>query len=181
VGGFTLQLPATGLGTIEIPVMGRDEVPFSGASAPFFTTPTGETTTGIFAAVNGLIQVNGTTRGVVTGLNVQMDLSPSSDAVVGQNFVPEIFLGRANVTGQLTAMFEDVDLINNFVDEDEISILAYLTPSNGCSRRAGSPPAGVSRPPGAARATIASPRPAAAASARKSRASSASCSPFSAS
>jgi hypothetical protein len=130
IGGFTLQLPATGLGTIEIPVMGRDEVPFSGASAPFFTTPTAETTTGIFAAVNGLIQVNGTTRGVVTGLNVQMDLSPSSDAVVGQNFVPEIFLGRANVTGQLTAMFEDVDLINNFVDEDEISILAYLTTSN---------------------------------------------------
>ena len=41
--------------------------------------------------------------------------------------MPEIFLGSANVTGQITAMFEDLDLISNFVDEDEIDVLVYLT------------------------------------------------------
>jgi hypothetical protein len=69
----------------------------------------------------------GSTVGVVTGLNVQMNLSPSSDPVVGQNFVPEIFLGRANVTGQVTAMLQDNVLVNDFKNESEVSILAYLT------------------------------------------------------
>ena len=127
IGGFTLQLPATGLGTIELPVMGRDMETYSAGTAPFFTAPAAGTTTGLFAAVNGLLRVGGVTVGVVTGLNVQMDLNPESNAVVGQNFVPEIFLGRANVTGQVTAFFEDLTLINQFKNETEVSILAYLT------------------------------------------------------
>jgi hypothetical protein len=127
VGGFTMQLPATGMGTIEIPMMGRDMEVATGASAPFFTAPASETTTGNIAAVNGLLRVGGSTVGVVTGMNIQMNLNPSSDAVVGQNFVPEIFLGRANVTGQVTAFFEDSTLINDFRNETEVSILAYLT------------------------------------------------------
>jgi hypothetical protein len=46
---------------------------------------------------------------------------------VGQNFVPEIFLGRANVTGTATAFFQDSTLIADFKNETEVSILAYLT------------------------------------------------------
>lgn len=130
VAGFNMQLPATGMGTIEIPFMGRDMEVASGGSAPFFVSPSSETTTGCIAAVNGLLRVSGTNVGVITGLNVQMDLSPSSDAVVGQNFVPEIFLGRANVTGQFTAFLQDSTFINYFKNETEISILAYLTASS---------------------------------------------------
>lgn len=127
IAGFNIQLPATGMATIEFPVMGRDMEVYEDSNAPFFTSPTAATTTGIFAAVNGAIYVNGTRLGVVTGLNIQCELSPASDAVVGQNFVPEVFLGRTNVTGQLTAFFENADLINNFLDEDEVSVLVYLT------------------------------------------------------
>lgn len=127
VGGFNIQLPATGLSTIEFPMMGRDMETGSGGSAPFFVSPTAAGTTGIFAAVNGLLRVGGAAVGVVTGLNIQMNLNPSSDAVVGQNFVPEIFLGRANVTGQVTAMFESLTLINDFKNETEVDLLAYLT------------------------------------------------------
>lgn len=130
VAGLTVDLPATGMSTIEIPVMGRDMEIYEDSAAPFFTSPTAATTTGIFAAVNGAIYMNGTRIGVVTGLNIQLDDAPSSDAVVGQNFAPEVFLGRANVTGQVTAFFEDADLVNNFLDEDEIAILVYLTTNN---------------------------------------------------
>jgi hypothetical protein len=127
VGGFTMQMPASGMSTIEFPVMGRNMELLEDASAPFFTAPTAETTTGIFAAVNGLVRVNGVNQGVITSINVQADLSPSSDPVVGQNFVPEIFLGRFNGTGQMTAFFQDGVLVNAFTDEDEISVLLYLT------------------------------------------------------
>jgi len=77
--------------------------------------------------VNGLLQVGGTTVGVVTGLSLAYNLNPSTASVVGQNYVPEIFLGRANLTGQMTAFLEDATLINDFKNETEISILAYLT------------------------------------------------------
>jgi hypothetical protein len=34
------------------------------------------------------------------------------------------------VTGEMTAFFENVDLINTFLDEEEISLLIYLTTSS---------------------------------------------------
>jgi hypothetical protein len=133
VGGFTMKLPATGMGTIEVPMMGRDMEVYTAGAAPFFTSPSAETTTGCIAAVNGLLRVAGSTVGVVTGLDIQMNLNPSSDAVVGQNFVPEIFLGRANVSGQVTAFLQDETFINYFKNETEISILAYLTASSAAA------------------------------------------------
>lgn len=127
IGGFTIQLPASGLATAEFPVMGRDMELYSGGSAPFFTSPTDVNTNGIFAAVNGLLRVGGSTVGVITGLNIQLNMNPQSDAVVGQSYVPEIFLGPADVTGQLTALLEDNTLVTDFKNETEIDILAYLT------------------------------------------------------
>jgi hypothetical protein len=133
VGGFNMQLPATGMGTIDVPFMGRDMEVASAGSAPFFVSPAAATTTGCIAAVNGLLRVGGSTVGVVTGMNIQMDLSPSSDAVVGQNFVPEIFLGRSRVSGSLTAFFEDLTLLNYFKNETEVEVLLYLTASSSAT------------------------------------------------
>lgn len=127
VAGFTMQLPASGLSTIEFPVMGRDMEKYEGGSAPFFTSPTDATSTGIFAAVNGLIRVGGVAQGVVTGININLDMNPESNAVVGQNFVPEIHLGRTNVTGQMTAYFQDGTILGYFTEETEVEILLYLT------------------------------------------------------
>jgi hypothetical protein len=130
VGGVNLQLPATGLATIEIPFMGRNMETGSAGTSPFFTAPTAATTTGLEAAVNGLLRVGGLNLGVVTGATINFNLNPAGDPVVGQNFVPEIFLGRANVTGQLTAMLEDLTLVNYFVNETEVEVLLWLLASN---------------------------------------------------
>jgi hypothetical protein len=127
VGGFNMTLPATGMATVEMPFMGRGMETGSAGSAPFFTAPTEPTTTGVNAAVNGLIRVQGDNLGVVTGATINFALNPTGDPVVGQNFVPEIFLGRANVTGQLTAMLEDFTLIDFFVNETEVEVLLLLT------------------------------------------------------
>lgn len=126
-GGFNAQLPASGIGTVDFDFMGRNMTMYESGAAPFFSAPAAETTTGVTAAVNGLLRASGQTIAVITGLNIQMQLSASADPVVGSNLVPEIFLGRANVSGQLTAFFENADLINDFVNESEIELLAYLT------------------------------------------------------
>lgn len=128
--GFNLQLPATGLSTIDFTGMGRDMEVYSGTDAPFFTSPTASTSTGLAAAVNGALFFEGTRVGVCTGLNIQAQLNASSDPVVGQNYVPEIFLGRLNVTGQATIMLEDETFINYFKNETEVSLLAFLTSNN---------------------------------------------------
>ncbi len=99
----------------------------SAGSAPFFSSPAAATTTGLFTAVNGLLRLGGTTVGVVTGINLGVQLNPTAEPVVGQNYVPEIFLGRANVSGQLTAHLEDLTVINYFKAETEVEVLVYLT------------------------------------------------------
>lgn len=136
--GFNWQLPATGISTVDFTGMGRDMEVYSGASAPFFTGPTGETSTGLAAAVNGALFFQGTRVGVCTGLNIQAALNASGDPVVGQNYIPEVFLGKLNVTGQATIMLEDATFINYFKNETELSLLAFVTSNNDDSSPAAS-------------------------------------------
>ncbi|OFX06347.1 MAG: hypothetical protein A3E78_11660, partial [Alphaproteobacteria bacterium RIFCSPHIGHO2_12_FULL_63_12] len=136
--GFNIQLPATGLATIDLTVMGRDMEIYQDSNSPFFSAPAAATSTGIFAAVNGVLLVGGSQVGVVTGLNVQAALGASSQAVVGQNYVPEVHLGRLNVTGQMTALLEDATFLNYFKDETEVAILAYLTTTSAIDAPAAS-------------------------------------------
>ena len=136
VGGMKLALPPSGMATVEFPMMGRDMETATGGSSPFFTNPTAQTTTGLLAAVNGLLRLGGSTVGVVTGLSIDMDLSSSTDPVVGQSYGPEIFLGRARVSGQVTAFLEDFTLLNYFKNENEVEILSYLTASSAAAAQA---------------------------------------------
>lgn len=133
IGGAKFNLPATGIATVEFPMMGRDMESASGGSAPFFTSPTAETSTGLTAAVNGLIRIGGVNIGVVTGATIDYSMEMTAPAVVGQNFVPEIFLGRSRVTGQLTAFYEDLTMVNYFKNETEVEILLWLTTSSSAT------------------------------------------------
>jgi hypothetical protein len=126
VSGFRLGLPATGMATIECPIVGRNMQVLSGASAPYFTSPTAPNTQGITAAVNGVLRVSGSVVGVVTGIEVNAEMSSSMPAVVGQNIAPDILLGRFRVTGQVTALFENATLLNAFLNETDVDILARL-------------------------------------------------------
>lgn len=138
VTGYRISLPATGMATVEVMVMGRDMSIVSGGSAPFFGSPTAITTPGCLAAVNGALYVNGTRIAVITGIDIEYAMSPDAPAVVGQNFVPEIFLGTARVTGRFTALVEDATLFNLFLNETEASLLMFLEagttqPAAACS------------------------------------------------
>jgi hypothetical protein len=127
VGGFNLQMPATGMSTIEFNATGRDMEIYETTAAPFFTAPAAATTTHLLAAVNGLLRISGQTVAVITAMNIQNAITLTGDPVVGSNLVPEIFAGRNVITGQMTAFFQDAVLINDFKNESEIDVLAYLT------------------------------------------------------
>lgn len=128
VTGARWELPATGLVTTTIPIMGRAMTQFTGAGAPFFTAPTAAGTDGIAAAVNGKIVHQGVVIGVITGISLNLEMAAEGPAVVGQNFVPEIFLGRSVVTGQLTALFGSSSAIHAaFLNETEVELLVMVT------------------------------------------------------
>jgi hypothetical protein len=131
--GFGLQLPAQGMSTIRFPFVGRDMEIYEGGAAPFFSGPAAETTSGIFAAVNGAFIKDGVAVGVCTGMNVDLAVANEAPAVIGQKYTPEVFLGRANGTGQFQALLEDATFFNAFKNESELALLLYLTTTNAAN------------------------------------------------
>lgn len=124
---FDLQMPASGLATVGIGIMGQG---ITTASSQYFTSPTAATTTGLIAAVNGILLVGGTVVAVLTGLTLNLQSNRSGDPVVGSNVIPTLFPGRILVSGQATAYFDSVTLRDNFLNETEFEILLALTSDN---------------------------------------------------
>lgn len=125
----SFQLPPSGMATIGLDVVGKDlgQAP---ASTRYFTSPTAVSSSGVVAAVNGVLRIGGVTMATVTGLNFDVDAAFSGDPVVGSNVVPTQFAGRVKVTGQFTAYFSDGVLPAAFYDETELGIQVALTTTN---------------------------------------------------
>ena len=125
----SVQLPPTGMATLDLTVAGKDhgQTP---SSTRYFTSPTSATSSGVVAAVNGVLRIGNQTLASVTGLNFDVDASFSGDAVVGANTISTQFAGRVKVTGQFTAYFEDGVLPAAFFSESELGIQVALTTSN---------------------------------------------------
>lgn len=131
VGGANIQLPATGLVTTDFSFMGLD-LGRTGVTE-YFTTPTAQGTSGIFASVNGALLVGGTPVALVTSLNISIDRGLAAEAVVGSNVKPEIFEGRIMVSGEFSTLFSDRTIADIFVNETEVSLVAALTTSSAAN------------------------------------------------
>jgi hypothetical protein len=126
VGDVGISVPPSGIASINIGFQGKDGSIGSGASAPFFSSPTAETSTGVLAGVNGSLSIAGVPSAVVTGLDFSITNSLNSTPVVGANTVPDIFYGRNVVSGNVSAYLEDQSLLNVFLNEQEIDLVAQL-------------------------------------------------------
>ena len=127
VSGIDVNLPPTGIATVAVNFMGQD---ITTATSAYFTTPTAITTTGVDAAVNGILLVGGTAVAIVTGLSIKLTTGLSGDPVVGSNVLPALYPGRVLVTGQITAYFADAVLRDLFVNETESSLVCALSCDN---------------------------------------------------
>lgn len=122
-----IGLPPTGMSTVSFTFMGKD---VTTDTTEYFTTPTAPSNTGILASVNGIAYALGSRQTVLTGLSINIAGNMSMQPVVGSNTVPDIFEGRVIVTGELTAFFENGDLRDAFIDEDEVSLIFVFTTNN---------------------------------------------------
>lgn len=122
-----IQLPASGLSTIGIGIVGQG---VTTATSAYYTTPTAATTTGLLAAVNGILTVGGTPVAALTGLTLNVQSNRSGDPVVGSSVVPTLFPGRILCSGQATAYFDSVTLRDAFLNETEFELLVALSADN---------------------------------------------------
>ena len=128
VNTMGLALPATGLVTADFGFMGQD-LKQTGAVS-YFTNPTAQGATGIFAAVNGALIANGAVIALVTGLNININRNMTSEAVVGSSIKPEIYEGRISVDGDFSTLFQDRTFSDYFNNETEVSLVCAVTENN---------------------------------------------------
>jgi hypothetical protein len=134
VAGYRLSVPASGLVTFESMLGFRNSVLYSGVNAPFFTAPAAATTGNVCGSVNGLLRIGGTVVGVATGIEISCMAALGMEAVISSsNLVPEIFLGPTDVTGTVSAFFEDSSLISAFLNETDSNILLQIGNSSSPS------------------------------------------------
>lgn len=127
IASASINLPATGLGTIQVGILGKN---MQSGTAQYFTSPTANGDYGITAAVNGAISVSGVNVANVTGISINIQGGLTSGAAVGSNVTPGIFPGIIRVNGQVSAYFQDATLRDIFVNETIAQLDVMLT-SNG--------------------------------------------------
>lgn len=128
---FKIMVPPNGMATCSFGLTGRNMQVLTGASAPFFTSPTAETSTGICAGSNGAVLVAGTVVGNVTSFELNAEMAAEAEPVVGQTIVPDIILGRFRTSGSMTLFFEDATFLNYFLNETEVQVLLWVRTGGG--------------------------------------------------
>lgn len=127
---MSVQLPPTGMATVDFDFLGKD---VTTASAQYFTSPTAETTSGILAAVNGTLAVAGSAVGLITGLTLNLKANMNGEAVVGSNTFADIVEGRVEVSGQFTVLFQDATFRDYFINETEVGLYLALSASSSAT------------------------------------------------
>jgi hypothetical protein len=101
------------------------------ASAPSGSTYPAATTTSPMDSFSGTISENGTPIALITEIQLDIENGQEARFVVGdaQSLRPSI--GRSNVTGTVTAYFENTTLLEKFINETESDIVFTLVDQAG--------------------------------------------------
>ena len=127
-GGMNMKLPASGMATVDFPVLGLD---IDTSTSAYFTSPTAASSGDILAAVNGAIYVAGSAVAYITGMEININGNATSvGGVVGSNVAPDITPGGIDVTGSMTVLFQNAVMRDYFINETEVSVIAAFTTNN---------------------------------------------------
>lgn len=125
VNTLALNIPANGMVT--------GTVGWIGASARYSASPlvsdvsiNASQTYCPFDSFTGVLMEGGTTLAIVTSLDINLNNGLEPAFVVGQNYAPQITPGMCDITGTLSAYFQDTTLLQKFIDETESSLKVKL-------------------------------------------------------
>jgi hypothetical protein len=105
--------------------------PDLGNAAPAGATFTAAPNTEPLDAFTGEIKLNGVAVGVISAVNFTLENGLEARPVVGSKFGLRPGVGRSNLTGQVTAYFEDSSLVRHFYDESDCELTIELPDGAG--------------------------------------------------
>jgi len=133
-GNFSVNVPATGLVTTDFTAMGKGL--YQTGTTQYFTTPTALSTSGVVAAVNGAVIINGSaTTACVTSFDFSVDRAMEASQCIGSNTAEEIFTGTLTVSGNFSTYFESGTVRDFFENETDVALVLAL--ANGEEKTAG--------------------------------------------
>lgn len=96
------------------------------SAVPYFTTPT-EPTLVPYSTVDAFIYLHGGRVVDLTAFDLTIDIMPSSPALVGTPYGPDVFSGQMAVSMNLTMLRDSLNDVSNFIDEDVLTlhVIAY--------------------------------------------------------
>ncbi len=126
---MSLSIAPNSMVTGSFGVVGKD---FSIASAAITgASYAAETTTAPFDSFTGAITDGGSTIAIVTALELNIDNGLEAQYVVGDSTTLQPPLAQSNISGSITAYFEDTTLIDKFVNETSSALTFTLTDAAG--------------------------------------------------
>lgn len=128
IGNMNVQLPATGLATVDFTMQGKGQEQVG--TTQYFTSPAAQGTNGIFASVQGAVVVNGLPVALITSADFSVERALENAIAVGSNSAAEIFTGRIKSMGNLSVYFQDATFRDYFSNETVVSLVFCLTTSN---------------------------------------------------
>lgn len=126
---FSLEVKPNAIVTGSFSVVGKGAA-YSGT--PLDAIPTASQQESPYDSFTGVMKEGGSTVAFVTGLSLSIQNNLSPNYVVGSNQTPFITAGRTNVSGTLSCMFQDLTMLNKFINETETSI--EFTLGNGTTK-----------------------------------------------
>ena len=128
VNSMQVSIPSNGLATVDFGMVGKDMD--RATNTAYFTNPTAQSNTGIFAGANGVVMLNGSAVALITTADFTIERATENAVVVGSNSLANIFTGRITASGNLSVYFIDGNTRDVFNDETEVSLVFTLTEGN---------------------------------------------------
>lgn len=117
----TMNVAADPKGMIKADFGGMARSMITGATR-YATAPIAAPVTPVLGGLGGALRLAGTDRATVTSASFNVDGSMSTEAVLGSDLSPDIFMDRQSVTGQLNVFFDSTDLRDAYLNETEVSL-----------------------------------------------------------
>jgi hypothetical protein len=121
-----IQMPARGFCTFSASFTGQNQVE---SSAQVYTAPTAPSTATSLMMLGGQVLYNGVIIAYMSNATLSISSPTQADPAIGSNIVPAVFLGNISVTGSFTTLMANDTMTNDFLAENEVSLLFLLATS----------------------------------------------------
>lgn len=123
-----ISLPPTGMSRINFTGMGKDLA--QTGTTQYFTSPTALGSSGVAAAINGALILDGVRVASLTSLSMDAEAAYEGDPTVGSNTIEYMTPGAIKFKGQFTAYFENRSIDDRFVSETPAAVVVVAATSS---------------------------------------------------